>query len=79
MSKVNEIYVGFSNLVRANVGRLDIKTQREGKRRIDICATCPERMGQKCSLCGCFLPAKVLSPDSHCPAGKWKDDNIIQL
>jgi hypothetical protein len=79
MSKASEIYDGFSNLVRANLGRLDIKTREEGRRRLDICATCPSRMGSKCSLCGCFLPAKVLSSDSDCPAGKWNKNNIIQL
>lgn len=79
MGKLNEIYVGFSNYVRDAAGRLDIKTRQEGKRRFDICATCPHRMNSKCSLCGCYLPAKVLSPDSYCPDNRWGRDNIIQL
>ena len=79
MGKVNEIYEGFSNLVRANLGRLDIPTRIEGKRRLDICSACTHRNNSKCSLCGCFLPAKVLSSDSDCPAGKWQNKNIIQL
>ena len=79
MGKVTEIYEGFSNLVRANTGRLDIPTRIEGKRRLDICNTCPKREGMKCSLCGCYLPAKVLSPSSECPIGNWDKKNIIQL
>lgn len=27
--------------------------------------------GMGCNACGCYLPAKVRSPLSKCPKGKW--------
>ena len=65
-----DIYVGFKNHLKDKMNTLDPKIKEEGERRLSICNTCPKRLAMNCSVCGCYLPAKVLS-DSDCPIGKW--------
>jgi hypothetical protein len=41
--------------------------------RLDICKGC-EWFGpkmQRCKKCGCFMVAKTLLLDAHCPVDKW--------
>ena len=40
--------------------------------RAEICTPCPHNTGTKCGLCGCPLKAKMRSPDSSCPDGRWQ-------
>jgi hypothetical protein len=42
-------------------------------KRIAICAKCPQfiKDQNRCSLCGCFLKAKVKMISESCPIGKW--------
>jgi hypothetical protein len=43
------------------------------KSRLDICKQCQYFTGlERCALCGCFMPAKVMLPHSACPIGKWE-------
>ena len=39
--------------------------------RAAVCNPCPHNIGAKCGLCGCPLAAKMRSPDSTCPDGRW--------
>jgi hypothetical protein len=40
--------------------------------RLSICESCPELMVTKqCSLCHCFMPAKVKLLHSACPKELW--------
>lgn len=47
-------------------------TEEEVKRRASICDECPFKGSMnRCTKCGCFLPAKVKYKNSTCPQGKW--------
>ena len=64
MSKINSIFVGWKNLL------LGLETE-EQKQKLKICMECTYVTKKKtCSLCGCYVPAKVKS-DSKCPQNKW--------
>ena len=47
--------------------------------RLETCSTCPQRNGERCTVCGCYLDqgplgkeiGKVLWQDSFCPIGNW--------
>lgn len=86
MGQINEILTGWGNTVRDRLGFLDEPTRLEGIRRLEICNKCSMRNGNRCDTnkvgyhvktgqemrgCGCNLSAKTLSPESHCPLGKW--------
>ncbi|GIV35290.1 MAG: hypothetical protein KatS3mg031_2825 [Chitinophagales bacterium] len=68
MSRHKEIAEGFFNYLTGR--RKDIAVKR-----YPICLACDkkkETMGVlRCSVCGCVLKAKVASPLSSCPLGKW--------
>lgn len=70
MSQLAEIYAGWKNYVFPNP-----QVEEEAKRRIAICVTndCKKfRANNKtCMLCGCYMPAKVRSPQSKCLIRKW--------
>jgi hypothetical protein len=69
MSQLTEIYDGWKNLIFLNP-----EVEAEAKRRIEICVNneCGKFTTKKtCSLCGCFMPAKVRSPKSKCKINKW--------
>ena len=81
-----EIFDGFFNLVKDELDLLDKQTRNLAVTRSSICAQCPANVNKVCSAdvqikdlitekmvpgCGCYLPAKVLSPESQCPANKW--------
>lgn len=36
-----------------------------------VCRSCPHSTETKCGLCGCPLKAKIRSPGSACPDGRW--------
>lgn len=40
--------------------------------RLQICNRCP-LLGKhrQCSVCGCFVDAKVKLPEQQCPENKW--------
>ncbi len=70
LSKSKEIATGYKNLILKSEEIEQMAAER-GK----ICAECGElnRAGfyLYCDLCGCYVPAKLRSPESECKAGKW--------
>ena len=78
MKLIKDIFVGWGNYLKDNIGILNPQVKIEGERRLSICRDCPNRTGESCGLCGCFLPAKVVS-SSTCPINKWDVNNKIQL
>lgn len=74
LSKSKEIAAGYKNLIWKDK---DIEVIAD--KRAKICNDCGElnRAGfyLYCNLCGCYVPAKLRSPESECKAGKWgKED-----
>lgn len=81
MSKIQEIYNGWKNLL---IPDEDLKPYIEevAKTRIDICRECKHnsknddeihlRFDEHCKLCGCTLSAKTRSLTSNCPVDKWQ-------
>lgn len=70
MSKLKEIYDGWTNYILKNPEIINLAEQRA-----TICSECPINVKNFCSKkeggCGCYIPAKVSSPTSSCPKGKW--------
>jgi hypothetical protein len=67
MSVIEEIVSGWKNYIFKF-------PEMEGiaKERLGICLSCEKlRKNRTCSLCGCFIPAKVRSPKSKCPINLW--------
>jgi hypothetical protein len=40
--------------------------------RLDICNNCDSRSNDMCKECGCYIPAKTLVKNEHCPLNKWQ-------
>jgi hypothetical protein len=67
MSQLSEIIAGWGNFVFRNE-----KVEEIAIERMTICLDCPKlKENKRCSLCGCFMPAKVRSEHSSCPLKKW--------
>jgi hypothetical protein len=67
MSKVKEIISGWKNYVFPSE-----EVERIAIHRMETCLDCPKlKDNKRCSLCGCFMPAKVRSIMSTCPLKKW--------
>jgi hypothetical protein len=86
MSQLNEILLGWGNVVKDKIGILDLDTKQLAESRLLICNSCYLRVGNTCSPkmvgyntktkelkkgCGCNISAKTLSPQSKCPLDKW--------
>lgn len=41
------------------------------QKRIDICNTCPFKLNNTCTLCGCDINTKTSIKSEICPDGKW--------
>ena len=39
--------------------------------RLEICAVCKDRCGNKCCVCGCYLNKKAKWSTESCPKNKW--------
>jgi len=64
-----EIYEGWKNLIFPSP-----EIEEIAKKRIAICVQndCKKlRANNSCALCGCYMPAKVRSPQSRCMLKKW--------
>ena len=87
MWKLNEILSGWANVIIDKFNALDPSIKLQAEERFVLCNACHMREGNVCSTnkigmhietleeksgCGCFLSAKVLSPESECPLGLWK-------
>ena len=70
MTVIEEIFFGWKNYVFPNK-----QIEVLAKKRISICADktkCDKLLKSKrCSICGCYMPAKVRSPKSKCPRKLW--------
>lgn len=68
--KLKQITEGYINLITDNP-----KIKPIAEKRSAICASCPINVNNFCNTelggCGCYLSAKVASPNSKCPKGKW--------
>jgi hypothetical protein len=65
-----EIVAGWKNYVFPNP-----QVEEEAKRRLKICldkSICKKLSNRNyCTICRCYMPAKVRSPKSKCPLRKW--------
>lgn len=67
MSRLSEIYEGWKNYAFPNP-----QIEATAKSRIILCVGCDKlKRNNVCALCGCYMPAKVRSPKSHCRVNKW--------
>jgi len=67
MGTVQEIISGWKNYAFKNK-----EIEELAKTRVKICVGCPLlRKNNTCSVCGCYIPAKVRSAKSRCPKKKW--------
>ena len=69
MSKIQEVYDGWKNLVYPSK-----ISEGVAKVRIKICVDCEFFTKRKtCGKCGCYMPAKVrsLRSKTKCPINKW--------
>lgn len=86
IKKIGQILEGWAKLAYDKVIGLSSAAQEQANLRISICNECPVRTGNRCDPkksglnvktgktdkgCGCILTAKVVSPGSECPLGKW--------
>jgi len=62
------------DLFNKKKGRVDSETY---KKRIDICANCPELIKTtfQCKKCGCLMKQKCKLADATCPLNKWGKSN----
>ena len=51
----------------------DSVSEEEYKRRLNVCAICPNRADNRCTACGCPIEDKASWQSSFCPVGKWDD------
>lgn len=67
MSRLSEIYEGWKNFTFPNP-----QVEEIAKKRMTICVECVKlKKNNTCSLCGCYMPAKVRSTKSKCRLKKW--------
>jgi hypothetical protein len=67
MNKLEEIITGWKNYVFPNK-----EVEELAKERIKICLNCSKLTDRNfCSICHCYMPAKVRSYRSSCPIKKW--------
>lgn len=67
MTQLEEIISGWKNYIFPNE-----EIEETAKKRIKICLDCPYlRKNKVCSLCGCYMPAKVRSTKSKCKKMYW--------
>lgn len=68
---INGILTGWFNVILSELGILPDSIKQEAERRLKICETCPDRVNNRCGICGCALIAKSKDPNSKCPSKKW--------
>lgn len=69
MGRLAEILAGWKNYTFPSP-----EIEKLATKRIEICVKneCGKlKPNNVCALCGCYMPAKVRSPKSHCRMGKW--------
>lgn len=63
---------GFLIKLKLRVAKLTQEDLEVVNERLIACNSCTERKFNICKVCGCYLPAKVLSITQKCKLGKWK-------
>ena len=67
MSRLLEIFEGWKNYTFQNP-----QIEMEAKKRMAICVECEKlKRNNSCTMCGCYMPAKVRSTKSRCKLNKW--------
>jgi len=80
MSKLEEIYSGWSKYMLNKFNRLPEEDRKSAEKRLSLCLECPLRTKNRCDSnkiinnikgCGCFIHAKAFSKNSRCPLNKF--------
>lgn len=72
MSKIKAIVEGHTNLAKSKTNSSDGQVEELASQRLAVCNSCSKKTKtNRCSECGCYLPAKVRSLKSSCPLNKW--------
>lgn len=70
MINFTEIFVGWKNFLIK-----DKEFKKTAEDRLEKCIECPDKLYEKitnrCTGCGCFMPAKVWNRTSKCKKGYW--------
>ncbi len=66
LDRLKQIFDGWRYLLFP-----DQAVERLALERSEVCGRCPHNTGTKCGKCGCPLRAKIRSPESTCPDGRW--------
>jgi len=60
------------NAMRMAIRNGDILAQEDiVKKRITACNTCDNKLGVRCTKCGCYISLKTAVAAATCPIGKW--------
>lgn len=80
LEKIQDIYYIFSGYVNLLLSKIGFGLELYRK-RASVCAKCSLKEKNHCSVCGCWIPAKVCAEypiDKNdgksiggCPLGKW--------
>jgi len=54
-----------------------IASEEEQERRLAICQECEHLNGNTCSICHCYMPAKVKLLYTKCPKSKWAGETFV--
>lgn len=69
MFRALQIIHGYAKLAATEMGL--IRQDPRAAIRFAKCVECPLFNKNFCSVCGCYMPAKVLLDRATCPKGKW--------
>ena len=77
---------GIKDIVKDGFnGKIEIASKQLSDARYALCNVCPHLRrnieghadqksrisGEKCNLCGCYMPVKSTLVKASCPVGKW--------
>jgi hypothetical protein len=65
-SKVKQFFRSLYKWARSGFKVSAVATQRQ-----EICNECPHFKADRCTLCGCYTPAKTKWFTEECPIEKW--------
>lgn len=66
-------YTIFNVIKDLVTGKLKFANKHTSKTRYEICSNCEVRNKKlnTCTICGCYIRAKVKLEKSNCPMGLW--------
>lgn len=70
LTKPLQVVEGYGKLAAQELGV--IKADGTAVSRFAKCVTCPLFAANFCTLCNCYMPAKVLVTKAFCPKGLWQ-------